>query len=188
MERLTIAVHVLLGVFVAFNVFIFFLTNEHKPKIGLLDIISNSVKVLKGPWVILFSVFALGLAGPLALFLEVSGWFFIPMACLALLAAAPLFPDSSKRHTSMHLIGAIGPILSILVLIWIFYGHWWGLPELGIVAIALKQPRLSFGYVTLGKARFITEGIFIRYRPVKNYTTWIEFAAFAIIITELYIR
>ncbi len=188
MEELTIAVHVLLGVFVAFNVFIFFLTNEKKPKVGLLDSISDSVRVLKGAWVILFSVFALGLAGPLALFLEVSGLFFIPMVCLVLLSAAPLLPDSSTRHTSMHIIGAAGSILSILVMVWIFYGHWWGLPLLGIAAIALKRPKISFGYVRMGNAKFLTDGIFIRDRPIKNYTTWIEFVAFAIIVTELYIR
>ena len=188
MEKLTIAVHILLGVFVSFNVFIFFLTNENKPKVGLLDSISDSVKVLKGAWVILFSVFALGMVGPLAPFLEVSGWFFIPMVCLGLLSAAPLLPDSSTRHTTIHIIGAIGPILSMLVLIWIFYGHWWGLPLLGIAAIALKRPKISFGYVRLGDAKFLTDGIFIRDRPVKNYTTWIEFAAFAIIVTELYMR
>ena len=161
MENRTIAVLIMAGVFLVYTVFIWFLRNDRKPKRGPMDSISDSVKILRGLRVILFSLFAICLAAPLAVFLEISGLFFIPMACLVLLAAAPLLPDSNSRHVAMHLIGATGSMGSILIIMWIVFGSWWW---------------LVIGLAFVGGLKLI---------KISNYTWWIEYALFFTIIFGL---
>ena len=161
MENRTIAGLIMIGVFLAYTVFIWFLRNEKKPKRGPMESISDSVKVLKGPWVALFSLFAICLAAPLAVFLEISGLFFIPMVCLVLLAAAPLLPDSNNRHVAMHLIGATGSMGSALIIIWIVFGSWWW---------------LVIGLAFVGGLKLL---------KIPNYTWWVEYALFFTIVFGL---
>ena len=161
MNAQTIAVLVMVGVFLSYTVFIWFLRNDKKPKRGPMESISDSVKILKGIRVALFSLFALGLAAPLAVFLEINGLFFIPMACLVLLAAAPLLPDSSNRHVAMHLIGATGSMGSALIIIWIVFGSWWW---------------LAIGLAFVGGLKLI---------KISNYTWWVECALFFTIVFGL---
>jgi len=173
-DKHIIAVLVIIGVFLAYTTFIWFLTNEKKPKRGPLDSISDSVRVLKGPWVTLFSLFAIGLGAPLAVFLETSGLFFIPMVFLGLLAATPLFPDSGARHTLMHNIGATGAIVSILIIIWIVFGSWWWFVLAVIIAILLKRPKVR--------------RMSVEYNEISNHTWWIQCTSVVCITLGLLIR
>lgn len=202
MEKQTIAVLIQLGVFIAFNTFMWLVVNENKPKRGFLDSISDSVKVLKGFWVGLFSLFVLGLAAPLAVFLEVNGLFFIPMLLLIVLAATPLLPALSKNKDFVvkHIIGATGSIVSALVVIWVVYGHWWGIPLVAIAAIVLQRPKIKVviespkwtdPLASIAEETWSIKGfnyILLYARPVKHYTTFLEFSCFGVIALELLIR
>ncbi len=182
MENRTIAVLVMVGVFLAYTVFIWFLRNDKKPKRGPMDSISDSVKILKGPWIALFSLFAICLAAPLAVFIEINGLFFIPMVCLGLLAAAPLLPDSTNRHVAMHLIGATGSMGSILIIIWIVFGSWWWLVIGLAFVVVLKRPKIYFG---LGNSFDKKTGFVVVYNDIPNYTWWLESALFFTIVFGL---
>ena len=161
MENRTIAVLIMVGVFLAYTVFIWFLRNDKKPKSGPMESISDSVKVLKGPRIVLFSMFAIFLALPLSVFVEINELFLFPMACLFLLSAAPLLPDSNNRHVAMHLIGATGSMGSALIIMWIVFGSWWW---------------LVIGLAFVGGLKLI---------KISNYTWWIEYALFFTIIFGL---
>lgn len=186
MEKQNLAVLIMVGVFIIYTSFIELLTNDRKKKRGPLPSISDSFDILKKGWKMLFSLFALGLAAPLSMFLETSGLFFIPMACLTLLAAAPY--TKLPRELTMHVIGASGSIGFILIIMIIVYGSWWWLVIGLITAIAFKRPKIQLGWYLIGETKVYAEGIYIPYNSIKNYTWWIEHAAFFIIAIGLLIR
>lgn len=184
MEKENIAVLVMLGVFIAFNTFIYFFRNELKPRFGFLESISDMVYVLKGPWVMLFSLWCILQIAPLAMFIETSGLFFIPMVLMCLLATTPYFKIDSV--TVKHIIGATGSIFSAVVVIWIVYGQWWWILVIGGIALLLNRPKIK-------KTDFYDRGkkinaLFGYFNPVKNYTTFLEQGAVLVIIIGLWIR
>ena len=191
MEKQSIAVLIMVGVYLAFNTFIWFLTNDKKPKIGPIDSVSDSVKVLKGPWVGLFSLFALGLAAPLSMFLEISGWFIIPMACLVLLAATPLIPMNVdiKGYVTKHILGAAGSIASAMIIIQFIWPYQWWIWIAGAAAfVFLNRPKIKFGWAMADPPDDTIDYVLLYVLPVKNYTLWIETAFFGIICIALFIR
>lgn len=185
MNKENIAVLIMLGTFIAWLTFIYLLKNEKKPERGFLESISEVVKVLKGPWVALFSIWCIVQVAPLAVFLETSGWFFMPMVCMGLLAATPLLPKIKQDALIKHIIGASGAILSSYFVLTLVYNQWWWILALGVAALLLAR-------LTIKKSYYYSDGkynaIFAFFRKVNNYTTYLEIAAFLFIILGLIIR
>ena len=147
--------------FSIFYIYFFYVKNQF----GILPSISDSYKRLekqkrnKGWW---FLVFAWGLAFPMVAFMCISPWFVISIFCALLLGAAP---QQQKKLTGIvHVVGALGSLLSALIFIGIFFGNWWCL---GIVLI------------TVGLLRLL---------KTPNITTWEETVAFMGTCIGLWIR
>jgi len=153
--------------FIVFCVYFFYI----KKQFGILDSISNSFYELEkrkrnsGWW---FMAFAWGLGFPMIVFLYISVWFIIPILCVLLLGAAPQF--KRKLTNTVHVFGALGSLVSALILIGILFGNWWCL-----VGVALQMTfTLAIGLLKVYK--------------VKNFTTWTETAAFMGTCVGLWIR
>lgn len=187
MKSQTIALLAMLAIFIIYISSIWLLKNDRKEKRGPLDSISDSVKVLKGISVAAFSLFAIGLAVCLAWFLEISGWFFIPMICLALLSATPYFylPHVVVRH----IIAATGIYVSLTIIAWALFNAWWILPAGLALSIAMMRPKFRKTKVV---DYAFSEKEIIRYAidiyKIDNYTWWNEISWFVVIWIALFIR
>ena len=79
----------------------------------------------------------------------------------------------------LHVLGATGMIVTILIALWVHDGLWWPIVVGGVGAIVLKRPWIRKGKFFL-ENRFghlvRMDNVLVSMNPVKFYTSWVEIA------------
>lgn len=158
MDKYSIAVVIMLVVFLTWLIYIIV-------RFGIPSSISDSFYMMEekkknsGWW---FMGFCLGMAAPIVLFIEINGMFFLPIAGIGFLGAAPQY--RRKMTSTIHVAGASIGIVGMLIVIGIVFNNWW----------CIGASLLAVGLLRLFKA--------------PNITTWEETSAIVAIAVGLFIK